>query len=162
VNVAVGFAVVVGVSVGVKEAAPPPQEQPRGERGDDEPDQGLGGLLDGLWQVAVKEDQRQPDEDERRTVPRPPEEAHDPGFTQLLVVFLRGDERRNRCQVVRVARVPQAQERAYEQDAPKARGIVHKAFEPAVYRAHALLPSLVVERRPPKLAVLLPGEVLSG
>ena len=69
VNVTVGVRPpLVGVQMDVEEPAPPPHQQPDGERDDDDADQRLGSLLDALRQVRLEQDERQAEGEERRRV----------------------------------------------------------------------------------------------
>ncbi len=141
VDVAVGLvAVVVTVNVDVVQAPAPPHQEPDGQQDDDEAYERLGGLLHGLGQKAVEEHERQAEQDEGRAVPQSPQKAHKTSLFDLAVVLIGGDKRRHRREVIRVARVPQTQKQAHQQQYPYAHGAVHQSFEPAVYRAHDILP----------------------
>src|SRR5688572_5698089 len=67
--------VAVGVHVLVEGAAPPADEQADGEVHDHDGDRGLRCLLCPLRQVAVEEQDREPEREEREAVPQPPGEA---------------------------------------------------------------------------------------
>jgi hypothetical protein len=76
VDVAVGFAAVVGVDVDVVKTAAPPDEKSCCQQHYDASDGDLGDPADDLGQVLVQKDERQADEHERCPVSQAPEEAH--------------------------------------------------------------------------------------
>src|SRR5215217_3995769 len=151
VDVAVGFAV-MGVDVDVVEAAAPADEEPRCQQHYDAPDGDLGDLVDELGQELVQEYERGP-------VPQAPKEAHHARLPYPVSLLLGGDEGCDGGKVVGVARVSQTEQQADEQDDPDAGLSVQKPFEPAVYRAHALLLASVFQRGSHQPAVMLPGEI---
>ena len=77
VDVPVTLASVVAVVVGMEGTPTPPREQPDGQEYDDDPNGNFGSLLNGLGQIAVKEDQRQAEQHESSAVSEPPTKAHE-------------------------------------------------------------------------------------
>jgi hypothetical protein len=114
VDVAVGLAAVVGVDVDVVKTAAPPDEKPHCQQHDYAPDGDLGDLADDLGQVLVQEDERQADEYERCTVAQAPEEAHHACLPCPVSLLLGGDQGGDGGEMVRVARVPQTEQQAYD------------------------------------------------
>src|SRR5918994_7511205 len=137
VDVAVDRFAVVAVSVGVEVPAPPANEQPCGEEDYDHTDQSLRSLLHRPRQVTSQQHKRKADENQGRAVPNPPGKTHRTGLSRPVTTF-GGDECGNRCQVIRVGGVAQAQRQADHEYDPEGRRPVQEALKPAVYRHHTL------------------------
>jgi hypothetical protein len=137
VEVAVGFAVLVGVLVGVEGAPAPADQEPDGEEHDDGADRRLGGLPNPLRQVSAQQHERKADQEERGRVPEPPGEAHEGGLPDPLPFLPGRYEGAYGGKMVRVAGMPQAQEQADQQNDRRRVRTVQEPFQPGIYRCHA-------------------------
>ena len=137
VDVAVHRFAVVGVGVSVEVPAPPANEQPYGEKDYDDSDQSLRSLLHRPRQVASQQHERNADENQGCAVANPPGKTHRAGLSRPATPFA-GEKGGNRCQVIRVGGVPQAQRHADQEYDPEGRRPVQEALEPTVYRRHTL------------------------
>ena len=90
-------------------AATPADEHPDREIGDHEADRSLRRLLGPLWQKAVEEDDGEPEADQRRRVADAPGKPELPGSASRALLAA-CDERRDRCEVIRVRRVAEPEE----------------------------------------------------
>ena len=89
VNVTVGVRPpLVRVQMDVEEPAPPPHEQPDGERDDDDSDQRLRSFLDALRQIRLEQDERQAEGEERRRVAGAPGAAEPEPLARAAPAFL--------------------------------------------------------------------------
>jgi hypothetical protein len=100
--------VAVGMGVGMEAASPPAGEEADGEHDDDAPDEELGRTLGPPGDELAEEDDRKPEGDEARGMPEPPPEAEDRRPSRRPL-FLRGDERRDGHEVVRIRRVAETE-----------------------------------------------------
>jgi hypothetical protein len=101
---------VVCVVVGVESSRSPAHKQPDSKRYDDEADEDLGDLLDSGWQIRAEENDRKSQDEERDRVSCPRRKAEEAGAPQRTL-GLAGDQRRDGNQVIRVGRVPKAEEK---------------------------------------------------
>ena len=136
VDVAVNTFIVVAVGVGMEVPAPPANQQPYGEEDYDPSDKSLSRLLYRLRQVTPQQHEREPDEDQGRTVPEPPRKTHRASLPQTATILLRSDKGGHRGQMVGVGRMPQAKQQADQQHDPEGRRPVQKSLEPSIYRRH--------------------------
>ena len=122
--------------VEAEEPVPPAHEQTKREKDDQGGDGGLGPLLEAPRQILLEEQDREPEEDECQRVPEPPERSEARGST--IRVLARGDERRDRCDVIRVRRVPETQKRGDEEDDAD-RGAAREVDDQVVEPEHVVL-----------------------
>jgi hypothetical protein len=131
----------VGASAVV--AAQPLDQHARRQHHDDDPHGALGADLQPARQLRLQQDQRQPDREQRSTVADAPPRS-DPGRA-AGVPFVRGDQRRDRDEMVGIGRVPQAeQERHGERDGE--RRPVEQGAQPGVDVLDGLVQGLEVHR----------------
>src|SRR5437868_1185806 len=95
--------------VAVEPALPPAQEQPQREHDDHDADERLRSTLRRVGQVAAEEDDRKPEDEQRRRVPEPPGEPEDRRPARRPDA-LACDDRRDRDEMVRVGGVAQAEQ----------------------------------------------------
>ena len=104
------------VLVDVQGSLAPAIEKTRGEADDDEGDRHLGCLHDALGQVAVEEDDRHPEGEQRGRMPQAPGEPELRGSSAGTLPSP-GDQRGDCGEVVGIARVAQPeQDRSQEHD----------------------------------------------
>ena len=99
----------------VEVAVPPANQQANGEEDDERGDRGLRSLLDALGDVALGEQDRDAEDDERDRVTGSPPRA-EPRRRPGRALAARRDERRHRGDVIRVGRVAEAEKRSDEED----------------------------------------------
>ena len=117
------------MAVGERPALPA-QQQPERERHDHEADRYLGALLDARRQVRLPEHDRHAEREQRRGMAEPPGEP-EPGRPAAAV----RDQRRHGGQVIRVARVPQAEQDCDHEDDQERRP-VGEMHDPLVETEH--------------------------
>jgi len=133
--------VLLGVQVGVKVevAVAPTDEQAEREKDDESRDGRLSTLLESLREVALREEDRDAEDDERDAMTdAPPCAELRSGASDALAP--RCDERRHRRDVIRVGRVPETKEGRDEEDDSE-RGSVRETCDPVVEPEHALCSS---------------------
>ena len=127
----------LGMQVGVKVEVPvaPADEQPESEKDDERRNGRLSALLESLREVALREEDRDAEDDERDPVTdAPPGTELRGGASDPLAP--RCDERRHRRDVIGVGRVPETKESRDEEDDSE-RGSVGETCDPVVEPEHA-------------------------
>src|SRR5438105_1055170 len=122
---------------GPVEAAVPTQEQEHGEQDDHEADTRLGRPLHALGQVGAVEDHRQAEDEQRRRMAEPPGQAEPRCATGCALPAGR-DHRRDRGEMIWIARVPQAEEHRHTDDDQQRRP-VREGGDPVVEAEHRYL-----------------------
>ena len=125
----------VRVRVEVEVPVPPADEEADGEEDDERRDGRLGPLLEALGQVALGEQDRDAEEDQRDGVAEAPPGAEPRGRPRRTLAARR-DQRRHRGDVVGVGRVPEPEEHRDEEDDDDRRP-VGEACDPVVEPEHA-------------------------
>ena len=110
------------VHVCLEDAAPPADDEPRAERDDHEPDRGLRPALHRRGQIRPVEDDRDAEDEECRRVAEPPGQAEPAGAADAACVVA-CDERRHRCEVVRIACVAEAEYARGREDEQERRAV---------------------------------------
>ena len=104
----------VRVRVQVEVPVAPADEEPHGEEDDESCNSRLRALLQPLGQVALREEDGDPEDDERHTVAEPPPGA-EPSARTGGPLATRCDQRRHRRDVIGVRRVPETEQHGGEE-----------------------------------------------